>query len=829
MPRFNHGMQDHTRGLKTCSRPLQEAAFDQWEMVNEDASVRRYSLDSSSANWGIPLIPYPLFYRLPRTPYFSQDDGSRGNRSQWIPISFAAPTNIYLSTFFAAQGLGVKRIQSRRDIGLDILRRTYSLDAPSDSPLSCHPGTRVQALEILTAWAAEITSAAGSILWLKGPAGVGKSAILGTLTHRLRAVGRLGASFIFRRQHSPQENADALFCTLAYQLAINIPHLRTAISRAVTTNPGIVGDTMEAQLQKLILRPCRDVMLPHPLILVIDGLDEFTYEAQREILTLLRDAAQAQPSSFRVIVASRLEHHIGTILAEPSFGGLCRSFDVERSATDIQLYLWTELARVRTGPISWLSPQVLDALVEASSGCFLYASTLVKFLVDQNFSPTKRLESIQSFPFSHLEPSLDKLYAHILAAVPLTLRESLLAFLHVLTTEDFSGLPLYHIGQLLRVPTRRLRRIIGYLDSVLHVPASESGITMYHASFMEFLADPARSGAFCVSGEEQSKYLACCILESLAYAHQNPRVNRVGSISWKHLNAMVDYATSRYPSSDFLPLVKRINPDFFFGSLSTFEQAGGKILTWLNKMHPRPVEEISVWEDYAYMAFFHSTANDFDFDEEPDTMIDPELELRHQILLRYPELIRLLRFSMVVPAFTPLFQFRMLLGISWGDLRGVVCALRPIFGRNDAALTRLWMCLQAPEFARGIYPWPSVFRDLAIQSLRIMNAVHSAALPPETMGYWLEWGRYVRSAPPCPELLRKLSSFGLHDDSEYGIATENEIYDVIRWFESIPDVPQDEKLRWAGYLLEGTEVEQRYAYEGRWASWIGLKWYDVSV
>ncbi|KAF8178202.1 hypothetical protein K438DRAFT_1281481 [Mycena galopus ATCC 62051] len=586
MPHFNRGVQEGS--LKPFHGPLQ-AAFGWYETVNDECtSMRRYDLGGSPVDWSMPRPSYPLVHCLPHAHYFSphvEHDGLSGNRSQWVPIPFASPTNIYVSAFFAAQGSGVGYNQRRDEIGLDILRRTYSLDSPSAPTLSCHPGTRREVLDILYAWASDIASTTGSILWLQGPAGVGKSSILGTLAQRLHATGRLGARFVFRRQHSPRKNAHAFFCTLAYQLAINIPHLRTPISRAVVMNSGIVGESMDVQFQELILRPCRDEMLSHPLILIVDGLDEFAHDAQREILTLLSNAAQTRPSPFRILVASRLNQHTAKIFAEPYFNDLCQSFNVQPSLEDVRLYLWIELARITdnfAAPVSWLSPQVLEALVEASSGCFLYASTLIRFLVDVDFSPTKRLAAIESYPLDRLNSSLDQLYTQILAAVPMTLRLSLLAFLHILTTKDFTVLPLYRIEQLLRMTPGRLRRILRHLRSVLNVLPSKTGIAAHHVTFLDFLADPARSGAFCVSGAERSMYLASCILESLAYAHQDPRVNRVGHISWNHLAVMVDYVTSVHPSPDFLPLIKYINPDFFFGSLSTFKQAGNKMLTWLN-------------------------------------------------------------------------------------------------------------------------------------------------------------------------------------------------------------------------------------------------------
>ncbi|KAJ7920680.1 hypothetical protein B0H13DRAFT_179599 [Mycena leptocephala] len=303
--------------------------------------------------------------------------------------------------------------------------------------------TRREALEILYGWASEPSSATGSILWLHGPAGVGKSAILRTLTQRLHAAGRLGASFVFRRQHSPQKNADALFCIIAYQLAINIPHLRTSISRVVRKNPGIVGETMAIQLQELILQPCREVVLLSPLILVVDGLDEFAHNAQRDILFLLASAVQSR-LPLRILVGSRREQYIAEILAEPSLSGLWRSFNVERSFEDVRSYLWVELTRIQDCSFDsapWLSTQVLDAFVAASSGCFLYASTLIKFLGDADFSPTKRLAAVERFSLSHINYSADELYTQILTTVSTCSRHLYSQFSTSLLQQP---LPIYH-------------------------------------------------------------------------------------------------------------------------------------------------------------------------------------------------------------------------------------------------------------------------------------------------------------------------------------------------------------------------------------------------
>ncbi|KAJ6511521.1 hypothetical protein C8R47DRAFT_1095334 [Mycena vitilis] len=829
----SYGVQDDTRldGLKATHGPSETVSVsEESDMLKSDGvSIGLATLGATFSSCyptyydlgRFPVaLPYPPGYVLSPPQYSSpsahhvESDDVSGNRSQWIPIPFVSTTNACIRTLFWAQGAG--HIRVRREIGLDILRRACSFNPLPSAPSTCHSDTRRDALEVLYRWATDSASTC-RILCVHGPLGVGKSAIFGTLAERLHAAHRLGASFVFHRSLSPQKNARAIFCIIAYQLAINIPPLRALISRAVRKNPGIVGEAMDVQLQELILQPCRGVMFPNPLIMMIDGLDEFADDVQREILCLLGNAVEIQPCSLRILIATRFGNNVSEILTQ-SCTGLWRSLSIERSRKGVRSYLLAELGQIRenspdfSAMVPWFSTQVLDALVEASSGCFLYASTLVNFLGDTNFSPTKRLAAVASLPYNHLNSSLDNLYIHILASVPTESHSHLLALLHILATKNFADLPLFHIEQLLHMKSGRLRRLLRRVSSVLNVPPLDDGvIAVQHSSFLEFLVDPARSGAFCVSSAAHSMYLVRCILKSLAYVHQNPRVNRAGHVAWNHLAALVEYVTSTSPSADLLPLVEGTNPDFFFGTLSAFENEGPKILSWLKQMHPRPSQTIQVWEDYSYMAFFHSTVNDFDFDEEPDMFSASELRAEGEILLRHPQLIR----------------FRVLLNVSWEDLRTIVCALRPVFGRNDAALIQLWRSLQDPTFARAIAPWSTVFRDLAHQSIRMMRAAYIGTIPMEVVGYWLEWGRYVRSCPPSDELLHELTGFVPRDDSQYNIATESEIYDVLRWLESFPGVPQDEWSRWAKFLPAETELEREYAYEARWTSWRALEWYDV--
>ncbi|KAJ6496411.1 hypothetical protein C8R45DRAFT_797445, partial [Mycena sanguinolenta] len=94
-----------------------------------------------------------------------------------------------------------------------------------------------------------------SIIWLYGPAGAGKSAIMQTFAREMQMAGRLGGSFFFKRGHATRGNGKALFTTIAYQLALGVPWLKAPISRIVEDDPIMLARSLDTQVQKLICEP----------------------------------------------------------------------------------------------------------------------------------------------------------------------------------------------------------------------------------------------------------------------------------------------------------------------------------------------------------------------------------------------------------------------------------------------------------------------------------------------------------------------------------------------------------------------------------------------
>lgn len=417
-------------------------------------------------------------------------------------------------------------------------------------------------LEKLSNWSSK-DEPNSRVLWLFGPAGAGKSAIALSFCQKLEAEGHLGATFFFKRGHLSCGNGNKLFTTIAYQLALlkEPPDLKHTISQIVQDDPSILDRSLSAQLQKLIIQPCQLLVRSCPLVIVIDGLDECEgWNVQQEILRSIGNAFP-QAFSLRLFIASRPEPHIRNAFSSPGLAGIHSSMNINQSFDDVHRYLQDEFARIRLDhhetmadvPIPWPSAAALDYLVEKSSGYFIYAATVIKFIDDEDCRPTERLDIVMgsasavspgdTSPFS----ALDQLYIQILSQTRPSARSRLLAILTVITAK-LKPLCVHHIEQLLGLKGGDLRLTLRHMHSVLKIPESMHdvpfhnlplqlhdpstySITVHHASFRDFLDDPIRSGVFHVGGEQHTD-LVCRILMAFAYTYDNPSFNHIGHVAW---------------------------------------------------------------------------------------------------------------------------------------------------------------------------------------------------------------------------------------------------------------------------------------------------------
>ncbi|KAF7342854.1 putative nwd2 protein [Mycena sanguinolenta] len=697
--------------------------------------------------------------------------------------------------------------------GVDILHRMVALEAIHDSAESypqprCHPETRTKMLEDLQEWALA-PDPGTTILWLHGPAGAGKSAIMQTLARQLQETGRLGGSFFFKRGHATRGNAQTLFATIAYQLALSVPWLKASISQTIENDPSIVARSMKTQMRKLISAPCSPHGYRDPVAVLIDGLDECDgHRVQEDILQIIRNSSSKHAIPLHFIVASRPEAHIREVFGSRLYWGHYRSVNVEQSFADVRKYLRNEFSRIHREhrtmakiPLPWPKPDVLEELVEKSSGHFIYASTIIKFVDDKNYRPTERLAVVQD-PNSGSESvfdTLDQLYMNILSFAP---RQSQL--IPILCAIVHFELEAGQIDQLLGLEEGETRLLVRGLHSVLNVPVPRIGglhsvyspskeivISSYHASFGDFLSNPDRSGNFCVGTLNRRISLAQSLLQFYASPFQPSNICILSDV--------VRFIVSLPPSravAELFPLIGSINPDYIFNP-EEYQQAHlydhfEDMVSWLKKSPLAPAGVIQLWEDYAFM-FSIDRMQKLALIEGPSVqrIVSPSPEL-----LRITVALGLLRCR--------LSELRTKLDLTWTDLRIALCGQRPKFFGDEQVL---------PIHRRDVgYPWAA--RDLALQLIRKMvknhvdtdRGVNPSACREVMLLYDAEWsdrdfkGAYttiqyrlgcdiahlVRLCPPCPVLYRELWFIPPTEIWSSRPSGNKLIHHVSKWLKSFP-------------------------------------------
>ncbi|KAF7348939.1 NACHT domain-containing protein [Mycena venus] len=617
----------------------------------------------------------------------------------------------------------------------------------------CHPGTRTKLLDVLWNWTRGIepprnwtsyndsendeyyepasvsdeqTGASSTVLWLHGPAGSGKSAVAQSLCQKLEEEGRLGGSFFFKRGHPSRGSANKLFPTIAYQLSLH-REFGQFISQTLEKDPAVVNRSLSSQLHALIIEPCRKASLSQPMPIVIDGLDECDgHDIQQEILESIGNAVSRERLPLLFFIVCRPESHICETFAGSHLDGVHRPLNIVQSFDDVRRYLADEFSRIHrehrtmtTVPTPWPSSEMVDALVEKSSGYFIYASTVIKFIDDKRFRPVERLDiikgikqSVYGSPFS----TLDQLYHQILCGVPQEFRSQLLGILTTLHAQFF--LCDFEIDRLLELQTGDVRLILRELHSVIDL--EHDYLRVHHASLLDFLDNPLRSGPFYVGSSQCCTDLAYHLLKAFTYRHDGPSQIRKYYLEWKLSQTAYKYITLAEPAPDLLPLVQAQNPDFFFGGRSFSEST---FLDWLKKFRQPPKGLVDLWEDYTFMMLCDQAWT------QTESAKESHSNNCHDIVSRMSsQLIKILYYSRVIPFFdTPgiLFRIHFLLDLSWDELRAVICPLRRILRDDTEHLHELRICSE--ETLQSLDS-NSLLSDLSDGAFRVLGTMFNGEM-----------------------------------------------------------------------------------------------------
>lgn len=403
----------------------------------------------------------------------------------------------------------------------------------------CLTGTRDFILGDILGWAQSTRDQ--PVFWLNGLAGTGKSTIAQTFAETAKNHNILGASFFCSRDYLDRKELKNIFPTLAYQLACHYPQFRDHLVKVIKQDPSAAHNSLISQLRDLLVDPLSATDIS--CVIVIDALDEcIDDQPASAILSVLGRLVSKLPM-VKFFITGRPEPRIRSGFRLPLLEPFTQIFllhkvDSESVGGDIRLYLTEKLATIskrRSGldlAEAWPSDKDITALVEKSSGLFIFASTVVRFIESEHHEPIERLRLItsQADDTSYEGASgTDSLYFQVLrdAFSGINERSVFIDLKRILSAVVLALNPLTRDGlaQLLNINSAVISATLRHLHSVLLVPAEGSKeIRVFHKSFPDFLQDPDRCAdpRFYVDSPTRHREMALSCLELVETLTKNP-------------------------------------------------------------------------------------------------------------------------------------------------------------------------------------------------------------------------------------------------------------------------------------------------------------------
>ncbi|KDR73241.1 hypothetical protein GALMADRAFT_142372 [Galerina marginata CBS 339.88] len=479
-----------------------------------------------------------------------------------------------------------------RTEGLSLLQQHIAPGAFHNSderydPPKCHPHTRQAVLKKIMDWVKDPQKLA-QFMWLYGPAGSGKTAIAQTIAEMCFEAGLLAATFFFSRSVKGRNEKTFLVTTLVYQMILVIPEIREQVVAALEHNPMLFSLSLQSQIQKLVVQPLNSALtqtgeetdmqtlLSRPRFIIVDGLDECNDpEAQVYILEVLLFAVKRLSLPVFFLIASRPEQQIRDAFNEDELSSFTTTLvldDTYLPNRDIRILLESKFEEIKRKhpsrayfPVPWPTTQDMSKLVDKSSGQFIYATTVMKYVESRRHRPPDRLEIILGLsepgddtPFAEL----DALYNHILSSV--TSVETVVNLFIVLlfmslrkTSQEIEGFLFYRPGE--------IDIILSDLHSLIAVPPhgdKNNILRISHASLGDFLLDRSRSGNFFIDSGVAHAEIMRLIIKHLVQDKDEPDRYR----EW--CSTFTEHYPKAQPTPELLDDLYNFDLAFFFDSLT---------------------------------------------------------------------------------------------------------------------------------------------------------------------------------------------------------------------------------------------------------------------
>ncbi|KAH6893726.1 hypothetical protein BKA70DRAFT_1536349 [Coprinopsis sp. MPI-PUGE-AT-0042] len=353
----------------------------------------------------------------------------------------------------------------------------------------CFRASRAQDLEFVSKWVDSQGSPELALCIVAG-AGVGKTTFANHLGQRLRQRQRLAAAVFFG--FAPlQWGVESVVKLVAHQLAKAHPASVGPIAAAIRRYGG-PSIPVEVLIENYILEPIRHLRYSHPLVVILDALDEWSPHPG-----LIEALGRLTPSSSLIRFV---------VLGRPGLQAQCQnlpivSYDLPGVAKDVmEGYLQERLARVGWKFGRNPEPRTISQLANKADGVFIWMSTVCSLLEDEKAcsNPEETLSAVLN---SQQSVGDTDVLAHLYhKAIALRFpkpehRATLKAFLGAVIALQ-EPLPIIAFASLVSMEVSVIQKIQADLSPLQTRKPTDAQKMMYpaplifHMSFLEFLQSP---------------------------------------------------------------------------------------------------------------------------------------------------------------------------------------------------------------------------------------------------------------------------------------------------------------------------------------------------
>ncbi|KAL8736886.1 MAG: hypothetical protein Q9181_002226 [Wetmoreana brouardii] len=340
-------------------------------------------------------------------------------------------------------------------------------------------------------WRAGVQDVA-KLLWLSGQPATGKSTVAAHVIKQLDDCNLDCNYFFFKHGDKSKSSVAALLRSLAYQMALTNPQVRSEILSMHANGVTIDTDDEKTLWRLMFLARIFRTDFHQPCFWVIDALDECTDFSC--FLPMLAKIDKKIP--LRVLMTSRPSSVIQTLSLQEKLSVLSKEVTTESSCRDIRCVLEANMRLLPTDDPA-ACKMLITKILEKSNGCFLWATLVLKEL-ETTHSEQQIQEVLDSVP-----SEMDSLYTRILENMAMVPRNQKLAqailrwtvcAVRPLTVEELKEAIRLDLGEIVPRLERTVESVCGHL---IHVDR-HSRVQLIHQTVRAFLIQDDIASVFAI-------------------------------------------------------------------------------------------------------------------------------------------------------------------------------------------------------------------------------------------------------------------------------------------------------------------------------------------